>query len=58
MAQKAQDVVNQSMTTAKNLVSSLQQAASMAEKPENKEKIQQAMDSINCACNSLSSYQD
>lgn len=34
MAQKAQDVVNQSMTTAKNLVSSLQQAASMAEKPK------------------------
>lgn len=58
MAQKAQDFVNQSMTTAQNVISSLQQAANMAEKPENKEKIQQAMNSINSACNALSSYQD
>ena len=42
MAQKAQDFVNQSMTTAQTVISSLQQAANMAEQPENKEQIHQA----------------
>lgn len=58
MANKAQDYVNQCMNTAQNMISSLQQAASMAEKPENKEKIQEAMNAVNSACNCLQSYKD
>lgn len=58
MQNNAKDYVDLSMTTAQNIVSNLQQAASMAEKPENKEKIQQAMNAINSACSCLSNYQD
>ena len=38
--------------------SSLQQALSSAEKTENKQKIQSAIDSINTACQQLSQYKD
>ncbi|EJO5347627.1 hypothetical protein NRP93_001714 [Clostridium botulinum] len=58
MAQKAQDYVNQGMSTVQNAVGALQQAANMAEKPENKAKIQQAISSLNSASNNLSNYQD
>ena len=56
--QKAQDYVNQSMTNCQNTVSSLQQALNSAEKSENKAKIQSAINSLNSACEQLTSYQD
>lgn len=58
MANKAQDYINQCMSSAQSMTSALQQAISMAEKPENKEKIQEAMNAINSACNCLQSYKD
>ncbi len=54
----AQDYVNQSMSSVQNTVNTLQQALSSAEKPENKNKIQQAIQSLNSAQDQLSSYQD
>jgi uncharacterized membrane protein (DUF106 family) len=54
----AQDYVNQSMSSVQNTVNTLQQALSNAEKPENKNKIQQAIQSLNSAQDQLSSYQD
>lgn len=56
--QNAQDYVNLSMTNVQNTVSSLQQAIASAEKPENKAKIQSAIDSLNSASQQLSNYQD
>lgn len=56
--QNAQDYVNSSMTNVQNTVSSLQQAMASAEKPENKAKIQSAIDSLNSASQQLSNYQD
>ena len=55
---KAKDYVDSSMSTLKNTTSSLQQALSSAEKADNKAKNQSAIDSINSACQQLSSYQD
>jgi hypothetical protein len=54
----AKDYVNQSMSSVQNTVSTLQQALSNAEKPENKNKIQQAIDSLNSVQDQLSGYQD
>ncbi|MEH7114139.1 hypothetical protein V7124_17395 [Neobacillus niacini] len=54
----AKDYVNQSMSSVQNTVNTLQQALSNAEKPENKNKIQQAIQSLNSAQDQLSSYQD
>ena len=55
---KAKQLVDQSMTSAQNTVASLQQALSSAEKSCNKAKIQSAIDSVNSACQQLSSYTD
>jgi hypothetical protein len=55
---RAKDFVDESMSTVKSTVSSLQQALNAAEKPDNKAKIQSAIDSLNSACQQLSSYQD
>ena len=55
---KAKQYVDLSMSTLKNTTTSLQQAMSSAEKADNKAKIQSAIDSINAACQQLSSYQD
>ncbi|WP_420489061.1 hypothetical protein [Neobacillus vireti] len=55
---KAQDYVNQSMSSVQNTVNTLQQALSTAEKPENKNKIQQAINSLNSVQDQLSGYQD
>ena len=41
-----------------NTTSSLQQALNSAEKAENKQTIQSAIDSINTACQQLSQYKD
>lgn len=54
----AKDYVNQSMSSVQNTVNTLQQALSNAEKPENKNKIQQAIDSLNSVQDQLSGYQD
>ncbi|MDO5516603.1 MAG: hypothetical protein Q4F66_03540 [Clostridium sp.] len=54
----AKQYVDLSMSTLKNTTNSLQQAMSSAEKSDNKAKIQSAIDSINTACQQLSSYQD
>ncbi|WP_223702558.1 hypothetical protein [Sutcliffiella deserti] len=54
----AQDYVNQGRSSVQNTVSTLQQALSSAEKPENKNKIQQAINSLHSVEQDLSSYQD
>ena len=54
----AKKYVDQSMTTVQSTVTSLQQALSSAEKADNKVKIQSAIDSLNSACQQLSSYKD
>ncbi|MBB6623584.1 hypothetical protein [Clostridium gasigenes] len=55
---KAKQQVDQSMSTVQTAVSSLQQALISAEKPENKTKIENAISSLNVACQSLSTFQD
>lgn len=55
---KAKQQVDQSMSTVQTAVSSLQQALISAEKPENKTKIENAISSLNLACQSLSTFQD
>ena len=54
----AKDYVDQSMSSVQNTVNTLQQALSSAEKTENKNKIQQAINSLNSAQDQLSEYQD
>ncbi|MDR7077184.1 uncharacterized membrane protein (DUF106 family) [Neobacillus niacini] len=54
----AKDYVDQSMSSVQNTVNTLQQALSNAEKQENKNKIQQAINSLNSAQDQLSGYQD
>lgn len=55
---KAKQFVDQSMSSVQSNVNTLQQALSSAEKPENKNKIQQAINSLNSAQQQLSGYQD
>lgn len=55
---KAKQYVDQGMSTVQNAVSALQQAASLAEKSENKAKIHKAISDLNCACNNLQGFQD
>lgn len=54
----AKDYVDQSMSSVQNTVNTLQQALTNAEKPENKNKIQQAINSLNSVQDQLSGYQD
>ncbi|SCY76437.1 hypothetical protein [Alkaliphilus peptidifermentans] len=58
MPGKAKQYVDQSMSSVQTTVSTLQQALSSAEKPDNKNKIQQAINSLNAAQQQLSGYQD
>ncbi|SDM55698.1 hypothetical protein [Bacillus sp. OK048] len=58
MMPNAKDYVHQSMSSVQNTVNTLQQALSNAEKPENKNKIQQAINSLNSAQDQLTGYQD
>ncbi len=58
MAGKAKQHVDQSMSSLQTVVSSLQQALSSAEQQDNKNRIQQAIDSVNSASQQLSRYQD
>lgn len=55
---KAKQYVDQSMSSVQNTVDTLQQALSNAEKPDNKNKIQQAINSLNEVQQQLSGYQD
>ncbi len=58
MPGKAKQYVDQSMSSVQTTVNTLQQALSSAEKPDNKNKIQQAIDSLNSAQQQLSGYKD
>lgn len=58
MPGKAKQYVDQSMSSVQTTVNSLQQALSAAEKPDNKNRIQQAINSLNAAHQHLSGYQD
>lgn len=58
MPGQAQQQINQCMSTVQDTVNTLQQALGSAEKPENKNKIQQAIDSLNSCQQQLSSYHD
>ncbi|WP_169833017.1 hypothetical protein [Geosporobacter ferrireducens] len=58
MAGKAKQQVDQSMASVQTAVSALQQALGSAEKQDNKNRIQQAINSLNTAVQQLSGYQD
>lgn len=55
---KAKGYVDESMTTVKTAVDSLQQALNTVEKNDNKGKIQHAINTLNSACSELSRYKD
>ena len=55
---KAKQYVDQSMSSVQTTVNTLQQALSTAEKQDNKNKIQEAINSLNSAQQQLSQYQD
>lgn len=54
----AKQYVDQSMSSVQNTVDTLQQALNNAEKPDNKNKIQQAISSLQSVQQQLSQYQD
>lgn len=58
MPGQAKQYVDQSMSSVQTTVKTLQQALSSAEKPDNKNKIQQAINSLNSAQQQLTGYQD
>ena len=58
MPGQAKQYVDQGMSSIQTTVSTLQQALGSAEKPENKNKIQQAINSLNSVQQQLSGYQD
>lgn len=58
MPGKAKQYIDQSMSSVQSCVNTLQQALNSAEKPDNKNKIQQAINSLNSAQQQLSGYQD
>ena len=55
---KAKQYVDQSISSVQSTVNTLQQALSSAEKSDNKEKIQQAIISLNSAQQQLSGFRD
>lgn len=58
MAGKAKQFVDQSMSSVQTTVNTLEQALNSAEKEDNKNKIQQAINSLNSAQQQLSGYKD
>jgi hypothetical protein len=54
----AKQYVDQSMSSVQSTVDTLQQALSNAEKPDNKNRIQQAINSLQSVQEQLSGYQD
>ena len=55
---KAQDYVNEGMSTVECAMSSLKSAMTHAEKQANKQVIQKAMDEMQSACDCLKQFQD
>ncbi len=55
---KAQDYVNEGMSTVQSAMSSLQSAIAHAEKQANKQVIQKAMNEMQSACDCLKEYRD
>jgi hypothetical protein len=55
---RAKDYVDQGMSSVQDTISTLQQALNSAEKTENKNKIQTAIDALNSAKQQLSQFQD
>ena len=58
MPGKAKQYVDQCMSSVQTNVNTLQEALNSAEKPDNKNKIQQAINSLNSVKQQLSGYQD
>jgi len=58
MPGKAKQYVDQCMSSVQTNVNTLQEALSSAEKPDNKNKIQQAINSLNSVKQHLTGYQD
>ena len=58
MPGKAKQCVDQCMSSVQSNVSLLQEALNSAEKQDNKNKIQQAISSLNSAQQQLSGFQD
>jgi len=58
MPGKTKQYIDQNMSTVQSTINSLEQAFNSAEKPDNKAKIQQAIDSLNSAYQQLSQYHD
>lgn len=58
MAGNAKQYVDQCMSSMQSTADTLQQALNSAEKQDNKNKIQQAINSINAAHQQLSGFQD
>ncbi|WP_196121208.1 hypothetical protein [Anaerobacillus alkaliphilus] len=54
----AKDYVDQSMSSVQSTVSTLQQALSTVEKPDNKNLIQEAINTLNSVQQNLSGYQE
>ncbi|MBP2240974.1 hypothetical protein J2Z40_001534 [Cytobacillus eiseniae] len=55
---KAKQYVDQGITSVQSTVNTLQQALHSAEKQDNKDKIQEAINALNSAQEQLSGYQD
>lgn len=58
MSGNAKSFVDQSRSSMRNTIDTLQQALNSAEKQDNKNRIQQAINSLNSAEQQLSGYQD
>ncbi len=58
MAGKAKQCVDQCVSSVQSSVNLLQEALSSAEKQDNKNRIQQAINSLNSAQQELSGFQD
>lgn len=58
MQGKAKQVIDESMSSLQSCVNTLQSALNSVEKQDNKDKIQQAIVSLNSARQQLSDYQD
>lgn len=55
---KSQTIINSSMSSIQGALNNLNEAMASCEKQENKNVLQSAIDSINCACDHLSKFQD
>ena len=58
MPGRAKQYIDQSMSSIQDCINNLQQAVNSAEKPDNKNRIQQAINSLNSVQQQLNGYQD